>query len=180
VRKLICPGMISPWRESGDLGAAYKEWVNLLGWEYEWAVFKDHDVEMMHRDWFERLELAIVGTPAAGAFTCRVNKQHPGNESQSMHIDHDMNDAERLHVASQVRAAGRSTVSYAATDTRHLMSGCWFAVNLDAVQRVGGFAAGFQGVDWDIHRKLDAAGFPVYVIEGLYVHHRYRHRLEVA
>jgi GT2 family glycosyltransferase len=179
VRNLICPGMISPWHSGGDLGAAYNEWLDLLKDRYAWIVFKDHDVEMMHRDWFAILEGAIELHPQAGAFTCKVNRQHAGNISQSLHIDGDMGDTQRIELARTVRERGREKVTCMGTDTRHLMSGCWFAVNVDAVRAVGGFSAGFQGVDWDIHRKLDAAGFPVCCIEGLFCWHRYRHPAEV-
>ena len=40
-REPLCPALISPWSESGDLGGAYNQWLELLGNRYRFVTFVD-------------------------------------------------------------------------------------------------------------------------------------------
>ena len=173
-REPLCPALISPWSPNADLGSAYNHWITLLGDRYRFITFMDHDGELLHRDWFDVLLRAIARNEGAGMFTCAVNQLKPYNKGQSIGEVRDLNTRERLAVATSRRVVHGFSVRQLLPTKPEYAAGFFMCVSVDAVRSVGGFKAGFAGVDWDIHARLHEAQFPTYMIPGLLFWHRHR------
>lgn len=152
-----------------NLGGAYNEIADRLRPDDD-CCFLDHDAVFTTRDWFRQLTEAIDRYPDAGLFTAVTNRI--GNKEQvapGAPAGHDM-AAHRAFGQTLLEQHGTAAVDIT---NRHLVSGvvmCFPKLKASGVR----FAAGFFGVDNEVHRTVRSLGKRIYLLPGCYVQHWYR------
>ena len=153
-----------------NLGNTYNQYMSLVG-DDGWACFLDHDAMFTTEDWYKQLENIIAENPEYDLFSACTNRVgNPGQRIAGLDETHDI----MYH-----RGIGKRLQSQGGTDVNdvtnsHCISGVVMIVSKKAWKKVGGFKAGFLGVDNDFHQRIAKAGLKVGVAKGLYVYHYYR------
>lgn len=152
------------------LGAAYNRAMETVE---DWALFLDHDVFLAYPAWYGSCKKAIQTLGhCTGLISCRTNavacphqiiKGHGGNHNLDYHTE----------VAMQ-RATDYAGQYTDITDAIVPISGFFILTHKKAWQDAGGFSEGFLGVDNEYHRRIQKAGYRVFIIEELYCYHRYK------
>lgn len=168
----------TPWDAEANIARAYAKEISeahTLG--YTHVPFKDHDVEMLNRDWYARIYDAICNISPLGLLTCRVNLQHDGQRSQSLGMRDDLNSSQRVSWARSRASEHGASHTMIGISGPELISGCFFVVHVEAYLKhvAPVLTQGFFGVDNNIHILLHQAGYPCAVLEGMTVWHRYAH-----
>lgn len=158
-----------PWslrREGLNLGAKYNAFMGLIA-EDDWAVFRDHDMQTVTREWMEQIDEAIGRVPDAGAIVAVTNRIDAvwQRATEADRDNHDMGYHVRI---GHERLKRRTLLDI--TDTKGF-GGVLFAVSKAAWRDAGGFADGILCVDHSLHFGLQRAGRRVYLHEGIYVYH---------
>lgn len=160
-----------PYSLVGDLGDQYNRHMEIIG-DDDWAVLIDHDVITgLNRDWFHLIAEAIAFKPDAGAIVAVTNRIDAfwQRATEADPENHEIGYHTRIAVE---RAKRRTLLDI--TDTKGFGGVC-FAVSKVAWRAAGGFAVGgLLCVDHSLHFGLRAAGYRIYLHEGLYVYHRRR------
>ena len=164
-----------PKSEGQNLGFAYNELIDRLR-EDDWACFIDHDACFTTIDWYTQLEeitaqlnepcVLTATTNRVGSHWQRVAGVDPDNHSMDYH----------RRFGKSIQSAARGALR----DVTHesLMSGVVILLSKKTWLELGGFADGFLGVDNAIHQAARDHGYPVYLMEGVYVYHWYRADVE--
>lgn len=165
-----------PYAQKGvAIGVEYNRIMNDA--KTPWVLLLDHDVFMLHPNWYRVCQEAIKQQPSAGMFSCYTN--NIGCKRQKCAGSPEGDDiAVHKAFARQRWEAYR----YALTPNKtHYIGGFFMLVNKAAWKEAGGFVeTGFYGVDNDFHKRLlDDAHRMVYQIEGLYCYHE-RNRKDKA
>src|SRR6185312_12315558 len=160
-----------PRSEGKNLRLAYNALMARLR-DGDWACFIDHDACFTTYDWYAQLEEITAGLTEPCVLTALTNRvgshwqRVPGIDPNN----HAMDDHRRIGRALQAEAGSRLR------DVTHesLMSGVVLLLSRKTWVELGGFPDGFLGVDNAIHQAARDHGFPVYLMEGVYVYHWYR------
>lgn len=168
-----------------DVGLAYNRFMALLAPE-DWAVLIDHDTMVCSRAWFPLLETAIAEHPEAGAFvpvTNRLDRKKSGWQLAADPGPLEMN-IERHYEAAEKHRLRYGANAVDVTDVEEEgkgrpFSGFWFAVQKRTWTLIDGAPRGWRTIDWQIHRRIRAAGKRVFLLPGIYVFHWYRLRKDL-
>jgi len=153
-------------------GRAYGGWLNTLieNAPCEWVVIHDHDIFWSNPRWYEIIVENIKNAPNAGLLTCVTNRV--GNAQQVVSkVDRKSNDLfYHWEIAREVENRESPTIA------KRLISGLVMVTSKTVHKEVGGFKVdgGILGRDTVYHGKVKAAGFEVYIMNNLYVYHKYR------
>ncbi|MCJ7564818.1 MAG: hypothetical protein MUP52_09550 [Candidatus Aminicenantes bacterium] len=153
-----------------------------LGWEYnrildeskhEWVLFLDHDALILNPHWYHVCQEAIRKCPGAGLFTCfgsaggcrfqRLKNAPARGQSILVH----------RQFAKDLWKLKKYTFSLVPDDLPgHLVSGFFMLTSRTAWKKSGGFGLnGMFAQDHLYHKRIKAAGFKTYRIDGIYCYH---------
>lgn len=160
--------VITPYHPNKELGHAY----NLAMEQNDgWVLFHDDDVFLRTQPkWYDICMAAIeqVGHDA-GFITCVTNRiACPQQRCADAPKSHDINQHVE-YARNRYRKYGNAVVEI----PRVKPSGMLFITNKLVWDKSGRFPRGFLGVDNRYANQVKAAGYKVYLMEGLYVYHRY-------
>lgn len=140
----------------------------------EWVLFLDHDLFLCNPHWYEMSLNAVkqVGKNA-GWITCKCNRI--GNKCQLYQPQQDSNDIlYHIEVAKKVyRKCGNEVVEV----QKGNFSGFFILTSKTVWKKVGGFrhqGKGLSKVDIDYCKRVQAAGYKLYIMPGLYMYHLYK------
>lgn len=155
------------YEPGGQLGADYNRIFRET--QHGWVLLLDHDVLLLNPHWYTIAQECIRANPRAGIFTCWTNKiGNPAQRWESAEACGDSLVAHR-HLARSIFSDNgyKSTVIDGSK-----CSGMLLLIRAEAWRRVGGFpGVGMFREDWIFGRKVQAAGFEVRRMDGLYVYH---------
>lgn len=156
---------MTPFREDKNLGRAYNDAMDRLGFD-DWAVLMDHDIMFTTLKWYEQIGHAIMLHPE-GTFTGVTNRiwspwQRVVNAGRSDDIE--------LHRKVGEAQLGDPRLEDV-TDWRPGWGGMLMVVSKKTWQAVGGFADGMECVDHKFHQAVAKSGRRLFCIKGLYVYH---------
>jgi len=125
-------------------------------------------VLLLHPSWYEVCQKAIADNPSGGLFTCFTN-----NIGCKLQL---LPDAPKGHDIAEHRARAKAVwehYGYGASMNRtNLIGGFFMLTSKTAWKKSGGFPEeGFFGVDNEYHRRIMAAGFKCFRMDGLYAYH---------
>lgn len=155
-----------PYEPDGKLGEDYNRIMTETA--HEWVLLLDHDVLILHANWYELCQRAIAQQPNAGIITARTNNVACKDQVvRGAPAGHDI-EAHRRTAREFWRRDGFNLTEI----RRHLIAGFFMLTRKAVWEKVGGFKPGFLGVDNDYHRRVAKAGFKVWRMDGLYCYHR--------
>ena len=161
----------APKEEELNLGRQYNKLVEAS--PTEWVCFLDHDAMWLTRDWYHDLcEAAKHGErEGIGLFGCMTNRI--GNKQQRVGggATHDI---VRMRETAALRHELYRNTESAYQVTTEPLSGVVMLISKTAHRKMGGFAEGFLGVDWDACRRVREAGMKVALMHHVMVYHWYR------
>ena len=143
--------------------------MSLLPKNKDYAAFVDADAMFLTPDFGTQIHKIVEAHPEAGMFTCVTNRVgHLGQCYKNMlSSNHDIIHHKRI--ASTLQLKYKSKVIKIKTPiSGHLMiiqKKVWLKYK---------FSKGLLGVDNYISGKLQSAGYPVYLMKGVYMFHYYR------
>jgi len=150
---------------------SYGAWMNTVmeSSPSEWVLFYDHDIFLANPNWFSILQAAITAEPTAGLFTCMTNRI--GNPQQRQPgVDNDNDD-----IMYHIKIAKDVDKGLLLTEAVRPISGLMMLTSKTAWEMTDGFREkGIIGVDNNYHWKITRAGLKTYIINNLYVYHKYR------
>lgn len=159
-----------------NLGDTYNKCMGLIQ-DDDWACFIDHDAVNTTPDWYTRLE-STVGriehdSLPIGLITGVTNRI--GNPEQ---LVFDKSEAEaHNHDMAFHRTTGEELKLLYGMRLRSAynpISGVVMLTSKKVWRQVGGFIAGFLGVDNDYDAKVRAAGLQTMIMDSWYIYHWYR------
>jgi len=155
-----------PYTADGNLGREYNDLVTAA--PTPWILFIDHDVLLLNPHWYRVCTKAIEQHPDAGMFTCYTNRiGGPHQQIESAPAGDDV--MQHKAFARALFAKNQYTCSIIAGK---VCSGMLLLIRKEAHAAVGGFPGkGLFGEDWGFGKRLNADGFVVYRMNGLYVYH---------
>jgi GT2 family glycosyltransferase len=151
----------------------YGAWMNqvMSSSPSEWVLFHDHDIFLANKNWFSLLLRAIEKEPQAGLFSCMTNRignpaqKAPGADRLTNDLAYHIKFAEDFERRDLLKEATRP------------VSGLMMLTSRTAWNDCGGFRErGIIGVDNAYYGAIKRAGYKVYIINNLYVYHRYRYQ----
>lgn len=164
----------SPKDKPGNLGWAYKNFMENIPNDEDWVCFLDHDATFTTTGWYPQLETIIETHPEYGVFTCKMNRV-----GQPYHIpegiDKDNHDI-KYHraIGKQLAKTSYNHVTSLNDVNGYYLSGVLILIQKKVWNIIGGCPDGFLGVDNEIHRRCIANGVGVGMMEGVYLYHWYR------
>lgn len=161
----------APKEREMNLGEEYNRLVEAS--PTEWVCFLDHDAMWLTRDWYHDLcEAAEHGEREnIGLFGCMTNRI--GNKQQRVgsSVTHDIVRMREMAAACRRLHHGTESAYHVTTQP---LSGVVMLISKTAHRKMGGFAPGFLGVDWDACRRVREAGMKVALMQHVMVYHWYR------
>ena len=155
-----------PYAASGNLGEAYRE--TFRSTKKPWVLILDHDVLILHPNWYHVCMEAIKNHPDAGEFTCWTNViggAQLDREAPGLNVS----------IPEQRKYARKVWDKYQYQCTllnrkEQPISGFFMLIKTEAFNKVS-CLDGFFHVDWDLKNRLVGAGYSTYRIDGLYAYH---------
>jgi len=134
----------------------------------EWVMIYDHDIFLANPNWYDIILRHIEEAPDGGLFTCVTNRI--GNPHQKVGADKDNHDL-RYHWEFAKAQKGKPLRL-----AKQPISGLIMVTSKTVWKAAGGFEErkSYFGVDNAYHKAVKKAGYKVYIIDDLYVYHRYR------
>ncbi len=164
---------IIPWDDYGNLGKAYNQAMKKVGLN-DWVCFLDMDA--MHSTHFAPLYIkGIINEhkeDGFGLYSCMTNRI--GNQEQiapgskwdddTLSYNRALGDVIFNKYYRKVKLATKP------------ISGVLLLTSKKAWRAAGGFSEDLKllGVDNDYHKRIEAAGYNVGIMQGIYVIHYYR------
>jgi GT2 family glycosyltransferase len=131
-------------------------------------MFYDHDVFLANKNWHSILQEAIKNKPDAGLFTCMTNRI--GNAQQK-----DKNAPAGDDIMEHIHYAEKFAEREPYIEATRPISGVIMLTSKTAWSKTGGFLKGrILGVDTRYYGDIARANYKVYILNNLYVYHRYR------
>src|SRR6266481_2167623 len=159
-----------PYSTDRNLGRAYNQVMEGLP-DDGWAALMDGDVMFTTGKWYSQLLDAIKREPEGTfvAVTNRVGPKGKRNGWQRVKIDPDEHDI-RIH-----RKLGESLSENKdlldVTFESKMCAGMMILISKKTWAKIGGFADGLRGVDYQMHLSIAKAGLKLFCINGLYLYH---------
>ena len=162
-----------PWNSDKNIGVAYNDFASLVP-DDAWVCFMDADTIPTTAFYGKIVEDIISDNPNVRAFTCVTNRIGcPWQIAEGSDWTNDDMKYHRDFGQKQYEKYGTKVVDV--TITNHPMSGLFMCIHKSVWNKMGGAATnGMLGIDQDIHRRIQKAGFKVYLAKGLYMYHWYR------
>jgi hypothetical protein len=156
-----------PWRVDRDLGAFYNAEMEACP-PGGWVLFLDHDCMVLTPDWYNVCLAAIAATPMAGLFTCRSNrgKHRAQRDGEGCRLGEDV--AQHLALARRLAATGGAAAVRVEASSGW---GFFMLVRRECWDEIGGFTAGFTGVDTRFSRRVARSRWGFYRLDGVYAYH---------
>lgn len=160
-----------------NIGWAYNNFCEMVP-DNDWICFLDHDAMFTTNDWYKQLEEIVAQIEKkpgikAGLLTTTTNRI--GNVEQII-FKKDSSES-RNHDIYFHRKIGSKFQRLHRHDLRkakNLISGIVMLFPKKVWEEVGGFSNGFLGVDNDFDKRVRAAGYNTYIMDGVYTYHWYR------
>ncbi len=156
-----------PFEPDGKLGMDYNRIMEESA--QEWVLFLDHDVLIINPCWYQVCQEAIRKHPDAGIFTCWSNnignkkQKSPGAPSSRHSLSLHKNHGRRVWLMYRYACSNIDP---------HLIGGFFLLTSKTAWQKAGRFrGTGLLGEDNEYHRRIMAAGYKAYRINGIYTVH---------
>jgi len=154
---------------TGFTTGCYGEWLNTImeSSPSEWVMIHDHDIFLIDPDWYNIILGHIHDNPDAGLFVAVTNRI--GNPQQKVKTDmHNHDLTYHAHIARQVK--GKPLI-----EATRPISGVVMVTSKTAWKIAGGFRpCGTIGTDTNYYGKLKEVGYKTYIMQDLYVYHKYR------
>lgn len=159
----------APFATDKNLGAAYNHYMSLLPNDDDYACFTDADTQFLLPDYGLQLEKIVKSHKDAGMFTCLTNRV--GNVAQCL----DMHLSTIPDVCHHKRLAKAQWNKYGTFCQRlsKPISGMMMLLQKKVWNNVK-FQDGLLTVDNKISGDILKAGYPVYLMKGIYIFHYYR------
>lgn len=157
----------APKDHAGNLGWAYRKALSIVP-AGDWALFLDHDVTLLHRDWYRWLEQIISEQKEPCVLLAMANRT--GNPDQRYPGAPEHHDIEKHRVFAEKVWKTHGT---ALIRVQTPFSGHAFLFPKEVGEQVG-FIDGLGGVDTEFARGCFARNIPIYVMRGWYCYHFYR------
>jgi len=160
----------SPFSRSGQLGAAYNDFLCLLP-PGSWACLTDQDVMPLHPRFAYQCYDAITAHPEA-SFTCLTNRV-----ASEWQLARDSNWWQDDIWEQTLLAAKIFSTPPLYPDHTHSspLAGHMILLSKTTWEAVGGFKEeGVLGVDGDFHIRLRNAGLSLRLMDSTYIYHWYR------
>jgi hypothetical protein len=159
-----------------DIGCGYNE----LFWHFDpdcWLCVMDQDVCQTTRTTWDRLLRKAIGEhPEAGAFCAMTNRLMRWVSSWQMvpeEYEYERDIVKHFALGARL-AKEHGTKTIDVTDIEQAghkpLSGMAFVIQQKAWMQIGPITR-IRECDWEIHRRLRAAGRRVYLLPGWYVFH---------
>lgn len=139
----------------------------------EWVLFWDQDIFACNPNWYTMCLNAIrkVGD-TAGFISAKTNRIGP--HAQRHTVNPDPNDIlYHTQIGKELYAKHGNEI----TETKQKLSGFFILTNKTAWKAIGGFRhmdRGLSKIDQDYSKRIMAAGYKQYIIQGLYFYHLYK------
>lgn len=167
---------ITPY-EKGNLGAAYNRAVLSIS-EYgctgvtgkDWVCLMDGDAMFLTSDWGEVIQQYIQKFGKEySLLTCLTNRVFETSQLYSGKIDDNTDILHHKKIADEVAKRPLSVKPAA-----NYISGFLMLFSVKTWDEAGGFNSGILGVDNNFHKKVEAIGGKVGIMQSLYMFHYYR------
>lgn len=169
----------TPYNSDRDLIEAYNSFMELLP-DDGWTLFRDADTLFLDSYYGKHILKAIEMYPETGCFTCLTNRI---GARKQLHNEYKGDDI-TIHrqIATNLRNLnGDSYVAFGpAVKKVNVFSGMMFVLSKKVWKDIGGFKefkpghGRMLGVDNRLHLDLDAKGYDVKILTGMYIYHWYR------
>jgi GT2 family glycosyltransferase len=157
-----------------DLGYAINQFFDRLR-PGDWGLILDHDLMLTTRDWYRRMERAVLTHPDAGFFT---TMRYPAVNLWSVPAGIDK---KKIYDIRYHRQLGKHIAEIHegkivdVTDWKKLKpaaptSGI-FLVARNVWKKIGGFKNGFKHIDHDFHKRVMDSGLRCYLMRDVYMYH---------
>jgi len=147
----------------------YGKWLNTVmeSSPCEWVMIHDHDIYLANKDWYSIVVNNIERSDNPGLLTCVTNRI--GNGEQKIKTDIFNHNLEyHWHIAKQQEGKPLR-------EPTKPISGVVMVTSKTAWGKAGGFVEDrVIGLDNRYHGDIIRAGYKVYIMDDMYVYHRYR------
>lgn len=161
---------LTPFALDKNLGAAYNFCMDkMIPHNDDYAAFSDGDTMFLGDNYGKQIYDIVAAHPEAGMFTCLTNRVgHPGQcyngvISENPDIIHHKRIALSLQLKYKIKVIKIKTP----------ISGILMIIQKKVWLKYK-FKNGLLGVDNNISGRLQGAGYPVYLMRGVYMFHYYR------
>lgn len=161
----------TPYSWEKNIGQAYNQYIRLVPNDDDYICLMDGDIMFLTADFGDHLQNIVNKYPEASLFTCLTNRV--GNRGQCYRGDMSENFDVKFHeaIAKDLQARNYFLVS----PVNRVISGHLLLFKKKVWREVGGFfEKGILKVDNDFSRKVLLKRGIIYLMEGVYVFHKYR------
>lgn len=164
----------TPYSLEKDLGKCYNDMMELLPNDDDYACFTDGDAMFTSHDFGHQIQRYTEVYPDCPLFTAMTNRV--GTDYQCVK---DAWDENNISYHWKFGTALRKSPTKTAIEDITLstpISGVLILIRKKEWKEVGGFQSGkgMLGIDNSIHYKMRDAGYPIYLMKGVYILHYYR------
>jgi len=158
---------VVPYAFDKNLGAEYNRIFEHSNADY--VCIMDGDILFFHNDFGHFISRIISKYPDGAIYTCLTNRIGNPEQRESKYLNNEKNILKHKRIAEHYRKKNEFKVVRAKKRTSMLVS-----VISKKVWNEIRFKEGLLGVDWDFSQKVLDKGYPIYIMQGLYVFHLYR------
>lgn len=154
-----------------DFGKAYNQYMELLQNDDDWMCFMDGDIFFLNPDFGKHIADVIAMNPGGGIYTCLTNRIANPEQRINGKFINTPNILTHKKYADSRKKKYYSLVK----QTHKRISGFLMVVQKKVWKEIKFTEGlGILGVDWDFSTRVLESGYPIYIMQGLYVFHYYR------
>jgi GT2 family glycosyltransferase len=162
---------IVPYAFDGKLADACNQAIARVDSEIEWFLLTDADVMFLTPRYGHLIQATINENREAGLITCVTNRIGPKAQLTEKGRMKTSNLLRLREIAVERERQFGTTVS----TINAPISGLFMLFRRKVWAEIGGFKGDdLFGVDWTFSREIEAAGYPIYRMEGLFLVHFHR------
>lgn len=163
---------VIPYDTSKNIGKSYNEAFNGLN-DNDFVCFMDGDTIFLDSHFGSKIEQILNENPQINAATCLTNRV--ACEWQVWDRVNWFNENMLDHNRITEDVWKRFGTQVKDVTNNQLMSGVMILLRKETWKKIGGFKEdGMLGVDNDIHQKLIDNNEKLWLLNGIYVYHKYR------
>lgn len=163
---------VIPYDTSKNIGKSYNEAFNGLN-DNDFVCFMDGDTIFLDSHFGSKIEQILIENPQINAATCLTNRV--ACEWQVWDRVNWFNENMLDHNRITEDVWKRFGTQVKDVTNNQLMSGVMILLKKETWKKIGGFKEeGMLGVDNDIHQKLIDNNEKLWLLNGIYVYHKYR------
>lgn len=163
---------VIPYDTSKNIGKSYNEAFNGLN-DNDFVCFMDGDTIFLDSHFGSKIEQILIENPQINAATCLTNRV--ACEWQVWDRVNWFNENMLDHNRITEDVWKRFGTQVKDVTNNQLMSGVMILLRKETWKKIGGFKEdGMLGVDNDIHQKLIDNNEKLWLLNGIYVYHKYR------